>query len=345
MRKLFLLVLGFLLQPFHAAAEPIKLRVTLQLPISGHLGMNLVEFKTEVERGSDGAAAVEIYDNSRLYRDDQAVAAVASGAIEMATVTYQQLTDKVPALGIFEQPFLFNTVELVRAAVHPSSEMRQLLDQAIAEATGIRVLWWQSYGSSVFFSKARDVRQPDAIGSQRIRVFGENMASFVRYCGGVPFVISSAKQYQAIKDGMVDMIMTGITGVDTRELWKVTDTITRTEHAALEFLVIINEKVWESLGPRHQSTVMAASRKAEQHLRDQMADIESRAYVFAKDKGMKVYDLGPNEVAEWRACSAGLVEDYLKEAGEIGSLLMAAYGRLRTQPCCSSGPAGTFSLR
>ena len=346
MRVQCFFLIGFLLLgPVDAGAEQIKLRVTLQLPISNHLGANLTQFEKEVARRSDGAIAVEIYDNSQLFKDDEALGAVASGAIEMATITYQQLTQKVPAIGIFEQPFLFNFEALVRAAASPNGEIRQLLDQAILEATGTRVLWWQSYGSSVFFSKDQDATHPTGIRGRKIRVFGENMAKFVRYCGGVPFPISASKQHQAVKDGTVDMAMTGVTGVDSRELWKVTDTITRTEHAALEFLVIINERVWQSLDERGRTVVLESSRKVEQELREQMAYIEAMAYAFAREKGMKIYELAPNDVAEWRACSVGLLEDYMNEAGELGSRLMAAYGRLRMQPCCNTGPAGTFSLR
>jgi C4-dicarboxylate-binding protein DctP len=176
-------------------------------------------------------------------------------------------------------------------------------------------------------------------------VFGENMANFIKYCGGIPFVISASEQHQAIRDGRVDMAMTGITGVTARELWKVTDTITRTEHAALEFVVIINDKVWQSLAEEHRTVVTAAARRAEQDLRQQMADIEAKAYAFARDKGITIYDLTPNEVAEWRACSAPIVEDYLTLAGELGQRVMASYGKLRTQPCCISGPGGEFTRR
>jgi hypothetical protein len=76
-----------------------------------------------------------------------------------------------------------------------------------------------------------------------------------------------------------------------------------------------------------------------------MADVEAKAYAFAQSKGMKVRDLSPNDVSEWRACSAALLDDYMSEAGELASRLMAAYGILRTQPCCSAGPPGVFSLR
>jgi C4-dicarboxylate-binding protein DctP len=342
----FLLALGLLLAgPIQATAHEVKLRITLQLPITSHLGVNLVQFKTEVEQRSGGAIAVEIHDNSRLYRDDQAVGAVASGAVDMTSVTAKQLTGKVPALGIIEQPFLFNSEALVRAAASPDSEIRRLLDKAIKERAGIRVLWWQSYGTSVFFSKARDVRHPSGLDGQKVRVAGENMVKFTRYCGGEPFLISASKQFQAIKDGSVDMIMTSITGVESRELWKVTDTITRTDHAASEFLVLINENSWQSLGPRGQSIVAEAASTAERELRDQMADIDAKAYAFAAEMGMKVHVLRPDDVSEWRVCSAPLVDEFMNEAGELGARLMVTYGHLRTMPCCSAGLAGTFKRR
>ena len=55
---------------------------------------------------------------------------------------------------------------------------------------------------------------------------------------------------------------------------------------------------------------------------------------------MKVYDLSPSEVTEWRACSAGLVVDYMDRGGELSQALMRAYAKLRMDPCCSAGPQG-----
>jgi C4-dicarboxylate-binding protein DctP len=343
----FLLLLIILLLPLRpAGAEPVQLRITLQLPTTSHLGVNLKRFKDEVEKASNREIAVDIFDNSRLYKDNEALGAVMSGAIDMASLPYQQFHKHAPAIEIFEQPFLMNFEALVRAAANPDSEIRKILDKAVLEATGVRILWWQSYGSSVFFSKSgQHTKHPSGIAGKKVRVFGEAMGNFTKYCGGIPRLISASQQFQAAKDGTVDIVMTGITGVSARDLWKVTDTITRTEHAALEFLVIINEKVWQSLSKDHQRIVAEASSRVERELRDQMADIEAQAYAFARDKGMTVHELSPDEVAEWRACSARLVEDYMMSAGELGARLMSAYGRLRTAPCCSSGPQGAFHLR
>jgi hypothetical protein len=35
----------------------------------------------------------------------------------------------------------------------------------------------------------------------------------------------------------------------------------------------------------------------------------------------------------------------MSRAGELGQRLMDAYGRLRTQPCCSAGTPGAFTHR
>ena len=279
----------FMLAPLIARADQIRLRVTLQLPKTSHIGANLLQFKEEVERRAKGAVAFDVYDDSKLYKDNQVVGAVASGAIEMGITNYNQFSQAVPAIDIIGQPFLLNFDALVRAVTDPDREIRRILDKAVLEGTGTRVLWWQAYGSSVFFSKGRDTRRPAQITGQKIRVSGGMPVELVKRCEGIPRIISASKQHQAAKDGTVDMISTGITGVDFRKLWEVTDTVTRTEHAALEFVVIVNEKVWQSLPAQIQTIFVESARKVERDLRERMAEIEEKAYAFARAKGMKIH--------------------------------------------------------
>jgi extracellular solute-binding protein (family 7) len=99
--------------------------------------VNLVQFEAEVEKHSGGEIAVEIFDNSRLYRDDQPLDAVASGAIEMGSVATSQIVKKMSALDLFSQPFLLNSEALVRAATGPDGEVRKVFDKAVLE--GIRL--------------------------------------------------------------------------------------------------------------------------------------------------------------------------------------------------------------
>lgn len=333
-----------LLTPMGAAAEPITLRVTIQVAATEpFIGAALLQFKNEVERETAGAVKIEIFDQGKLYIDNQVVDAVRSGAIEMGVAGLNQITKIVPATGVMEQPFVFNFEALVNAATNPDSELRQLIDDAVLKSVGARVLWWETIGRQVLFTKTGDARVPARIKDMKIRAFSETMASFVAHCGGVPVNISTSKLHQALADGTVDMAMTSAAAVQTRDLWQVTNAITRTDHASIEFLVIINEKIWQSLSDDQKSIMTRVAKKAERETRARASQLEAAAYDFARSKGMKIYELTPKELAEWRACSSDVLTDYLNAGGELTEQLMKAYGKLRTEPCCTAGPSiGAF---
>ncbi len=304
--RLFCLALiSLLLPPPEAGAQEVKLRATLQVPASDpFFGVSLVRFKDEVERRTGKAVTIAIFDKGQLFKDDQVVEAVSSGAVEMGIVGFNWVANKLPAVGILEQPFLFNFDALVRAAATPGSEIRSLVDDAVLTATGMRVLWWQSLGNTIFFSKGGDVAEPQRMKNQKVRVFSKTLAQFTTLCGGSPTMLSVAKLHDALKEGTVDVAMAGLAAFEARELWKVTDTITRTEHAPVEYFLVINEKVWRSISPDRQSAIAEAARHVEREMRDRLAEIEARAYDFARIKKIEVRQLTPDQVAEWRACSA-----------------------------------------
>ena len=96
------------------------------------------------------------------------VCAVSSGAIDMGVAGLAFFSSKVPAVGILDQPFLFNLEALVRRRRQsPDSEIRSPIDEAILTTTGVRVLWWQSLGNTVVYSKGRDAADPERIKVKR----------------------------------------------------------------------------------------------------------------------------------------------------------------------------------
>lgn len=331
-----------------AAAQQTKLRVTLQLPVTDVLlGRSLARFKEDVEKRSDGAVTIEIFDKGKLYIDDQTVGAVESGAIEMGVAGLNQFARRIPAIDIMEQPFLFNFEDLVRATARPDSPIRALIDRTILNAVGVRVLWWQSVGNQIFISKAVLPSEPGQIEGHKIRVFSPTHEHFVRQCGGIPVMVSANKTPDAFRAGEIDMATGASSLIANRQLWTVADTITRTMHAPIEFFLIVNEKVWQSLPEPHKAVILEAAGREESQARENVTRVEAGLYTEFQQKGMTVHELTPDQVADWRACSASIVEDYIANNTDLARQLMAAYGRLRTDPCCTGGPAssGGFNRR
>jgi C4-dicarboxylate-binding protein DctP len=334
--------------PIAAQAQQTKLRATLQLPATDALlGKSLVRFKEDVEKRSNNAISIEIFDKGKLYIDDTTVDAVASGAIEMGVAGLNQFAKRIPAIDIMEQPFLFNFEALVKASAGPDSEMRKLIDKTILDTVGVRVLWWQSVGNQIFISKGTTTTEPHQIKDRRIRVFSPTHAEFVKHCGGTPVMVSANKTPDAFQSHEIEMATGASSLIANRQLWAVADTITRTLHAPIEFFLIVNDKVWQSLPEDHRTIIAQAARDEERQSRQNVTEIEAGLYTLFRQKGMTVYDLTADEVADWRACSASIVEDYMLNNTDLARQLLAAYGKLRTDPCCTAGPAtsGTFNRR
>ena len=310
-----------------ASAAETTLRITLQLPLKSHLGQNLVLFKEEVEKNSNGEIEVQIYDSAQLYKDKEVPQAVGSGQIEMGDASLTRFVGEIPAVDIFYLPFLFNTEELVRAATRKGSPIRDAIDAAILE-TGSRVLWWQAYGGAIMLSKDDPIRTPEDLKGKKVRVFGKTLGTWIEATGGSPTLTAGSEQYLAYQRGTVDIGMTGISGVKSRKLWDVMNTVTVTNNADIEFIVLINEKFWQGLPQHHQEIILAAAAKADAAVRDDMARIEREAYDEAKRNGMKVYELTPEEVDLWKASAKPVIDAYLKDSGPLGETLYAEAQKL-----------------
>lgn len=304
-------------------AADTTLRISLQLPLTSHLGQNLVMFEKEVEEKSAGAIEVEIYDSAQLYKDKEVPAAVGSGSIEMGVASLTRYVGDVPAVDVFYQPFLFDTEEKVRAAVAKDSPVRGPLDEAIA-GTGSTVLWWQAYGGAIMLSKGAPVKSPADMEGKKVRVFGKTLGDFVSATGGAPTLISGSEQYLAYQRGTVDYGMTGVSGVKSRKLWEVMDNISVTNHADIEFVVVVNSEFWNGLPPEHRAIIEAAATNAEADVRNRVTEIEAEAYAAAKENGMTVYTPTAEDMEAWRRSSQPVYDDFIKNSGLLGSQVLEA---------------------
>ncbi|MBN2751115.1 MAG: TRAP transporter substrate-binding protein DctP [Rhodospirillaceae bacterium] len=322
MKKLMIAALaglGLVLPSGFADAATV-LRLTSQMPAKHHIGQNLLAFKKEVESVSKGDLKIEIYPASQLYKDAETPQAVSSGAVDMGSVSLAQFAGTDPAADVFYVPFLFDTEARVRAATAPGSPIRTALDAVILK-TGTRVLWWQAFGGSILLSKGEAIQKPEDMKGKKVRVFGRTLGNFIEAVGGAPTMLSGSEQFLAYQRGTVDAGMTGITTVPARKLYQVMDAMTVTNNADVEFIVIVNEKVWQSLSDQQRAIIETAGRRVETALRDEVSRIEADALKVTKTK-MKVVELTAAERAAWRSATKPVIAQYVEWTGPLGQKLI-----------------------
>jgi C4-dicarboxylate-binding protein DctP len=329
--------------PPGAPAQPRELRITVQTPPKSINNDNLELFRKRVEMATGGTLKISIH--VALVEDSKVIQAVAAGQVEMGGSRLGHFAEAVPAIGIFLLPFMFNLLPVQEAAIKTDSPFRRALDAAVLEKTGARVLWWSPFGTSVMASKSVPITSPAAMVGKTVRTYDKISAALVKNCGGIPVYLGGPQQYDGYKTGKAVAGQMGITFVVARRLWEVLDTVADTRHFADGMLILINERIWQSLPPEHRRILQEAAAEAQDAIVADLHKREAEGYALAKKNGMKIHTITPDEVAEWRVCSAPLLETFMNSAGELGQRLMEAYGKLRTQPCCTAGTPGVFTRR
>jgi TRAP-type C4-dicarboxylate transport system substrate-binding protein len=298
------------------------LRVTIQVSTKHPVGANVVYFKDQVEKVSGGELKVEIYDSAQLYKGSEVPQAVASGAVDMGVVLIDEYAGTIPAVGLFSVAFMFPNYEVLAKAASPDSATRKEIDEMIRK-TGTRVMWWQDYGPIQLLAKGKPVVVPADMKGKKVRVLGKPSGDFIKALGGVPVKIGGSEQFIAYQRGTVDIGMTGTTAIESRKLYEVMDSVTITNHAQTEFLVVMNDKLWDAMSAQEKGWMQTAALAAENKMRSETKADNLKSEKFIADKtSMKVINLTPDQLKLWQAAAAPAVQEYIKAAGPVGQQLV-----------------------
>lgn len=340
MRILLTILVSLACQTLAKAAEtsvppPTTFRVTLANSLKNPLSQNLVDFKNSIEEDSSGTLRIEIFDDAQLYSETQGRAAVSAGKIDMAVVPLGDYAGDIPAAGLFQQPFLFDIKPLVLAATRRDHPIRLTIEQEILKKAGVRPLFWQPYGGTVLLSNGAPVTNPSAMTGRNVAAIDSGMANFITNCGGKPRLVSAPETFKALQSKAADSSMTGILSLKERELWRVTNTVTKLRYSEILFVMVVNEKSWQGLSEDHRNLIIDAAERVEQSIWRWYFLLEADTYTLAEEKGLKIQELAPDDISDWRICSSAIMESFMVDAGEVGEQLMNAYGKLRADPCCN----------
>lgn len=298
------------------------LRLSLQVNTKHPIGANIVFFKQQVEKASDGKLKIELYDSAQLYKGSEIPQAVGSGAVDMGLVLIDEYAGTIPAVGLFSVAFLFPSYEVLGKAADPSSPVRQEIDELIRK-TGTRVMWWQDYGPIQLLSKGDPIIEPAQMKGKKVRVLGKPSGDFINALGGIPVKIGGSEQFIAYQRGTVDIGMTGTTAIESRKLFEVMNSVTITNHAQTEFLVVMNDKLFSSLSAQEKKWMGDAALAAELKMRAETKKDNLDSEQFIKDKtSMKVINLTPAQVKSWQEAAKPAIEAYIKDAGPAGQRLV-----------------------
>jgi TRAP-type C4-dicarboxylate transport system substrate-binding protein len=147
--------------------------------------------------------------------------------------------------------------------------------------------------------------------------------------------VAANQQPDAYASGAVDVGMTSLMAFMARNLHQSMKTITRTGHAASNYVVAVNENYWRSLTDGQRTLLLAAAQAADTEAARRLVAFEDAVPAAVEKQGVKIVSLSRRDLQLWRICSSDVLMRFMTTADAAGEKLIAAYARLLQDPCCN----------
>jgi C4-dicarboxylate-binding protein DctP len=250
MRRLILAGLAaaiFTIPASAIAQSPIVIKFSHVVANETPKGKGALKFKELAEKYTDGKVKVEIYPNSQLYKDKEEIEALQLGAVQMLAPS----TAKFAPLGIKEfealdLPWLFKDEATYDKAM--KGPVGKWLFAKL-EVKGISGLAYWTNGFHMT-SANRPLLMPADFQGLKVRISGSKIADrYFRDLGSIPQIMAFSEVYQALQTGVVDACENTPSNYLTQKFYEVQSDITVSNHAHLQYAVIVNTKFWNGLPP------------------------------------------------------------------------------------------------
>ena len=245
--------------------------------------------------------------------------AVQDRHVEIGMISLHRFSKAIPLTDIFYQPFLLDTEKKVSDILKKNSIVRKSIENSI-QKLGATVLWWQPYGSVVHVSEGGAVQNPDQMKDKKVRVFNETLGNLVLASGGLPIAISNSQQFFAYRHKKVDIGMTTIADIKEKKIWEVMNTLSITNSASVQFLLIANSRWWNSLSNNVRQTISKVASAAERKSIEEMKKIERAGYNQAIQNGMNLVVLSNDDKDYWKEKSGPIYKKFLENTGSSGQI-------------------------
>ena len=301
------------------ADQKVTLKTATALPSSHPLVKAMDVLKNKANEKSKGSVTIQIYPAGQLYNDKNMNDAIISGGIDMGLNTVGRWATIVPAMDIFDVPFIFPSYEKVDKAI--DSGLGEKLGGELMKK-GVRPLIWADYGFVQYANNKKLVKTPADFDGLKIRGYSKYSAETIKAMGASSVTMGSSEVYMGIQRGTIDGQTSGTTAMRDRKMYEVHKYLTVTNHASPEFIVAINEKSYSKLNADQKKALDAAALEVRDMIRANAKAEDLKALADLKAKGMEVYEVPENELQAWRDATKPVWDLFIKENGKFGQELI-----------------------
>jgi len=182
----------------------------------------------------------------------------------------------------------------------------------------VKVLWMHSSPPNVMIT-AKPVRKLEDLKGMTIRAPGR-VGDTVKALGASPVPMPIMEVYDGLAKGVIDGVNIPFETLRTFRFAEVAKYTTATWQVGnlYTFYVIMNKKSYEKLTPDLKETFDILCGEYKERMALMWNEIDFDGKDFAKEKGVEIIELPPEELARWVSVTNTVIEGYIKDMTSKG---------------------------
>ena len=271
---------------------------------------------------SDGAITVDIYPGGQLGNTTEFTEAVIGGSIDFGTGMTTDLVDFVPALGIFDIPNLFDTVDQMRAVL--SSDFTDVLNE-YNNRGGIQMLGYSDAGFRQLTTN-KAVHQVADLAGQKIRVMTNKYhIAYWNTLGASATPMQFTEVFMGIQQGTIDGEENPYMNIVGNNIQEVQDYVVETNHLGHIITFYMNNELYQSLPDNVRELVDECAKDAVTYANSIADESIAADKKICEDAGCEIITLDEETLGELRD-KASVVYDMVREdlGDELVNQMLAA---------------------
>ncbi|WP_447895333.1 TRAP transporter substrate-binding protein [Vreelandella sp. GE22] len=210
-----------------------------------------------VEEKSNGSITVSYFPDSQLGGESELVELLQAGAIDMTKVSGGLMGSFSPLYDVFSMPYLFDDEEHFYHVMNDEEIMSNVY-QSTKEQGFVGVGWYDS-GQRNFYTTGEPIERVEDLAGKKIRVMQSQTAiDTMRLLGASPVVMAQEEVYTALQQGVLDGAENNEFALTAARHGEVVDYYTLDGHTRIPDIILISNRVLESLSDDQRVAVMEA---------------------------------------------------------------------------------------
>jgi TRAP-type C4-dicarboxylate transport system substrate-binding protein len=308
-------------------AAPATIRFSSGAPESHFLTKQYIEWANLIEKNSNGDIKVQVYHSAQLFRDNEVIKAIQTGALESGCGFTMYIENQlVPAMKMFMMPYLFQSLDETWNVY--TSEVGAAWKET-AERKGVKLLAMVVMPSpeDQLILTTKPIKVPADLKGLIIRGASPEHALVLKKWGAGPSFLTGAEVYLGLQRNTINGAINSLATYVDRKLYEAAPYVLMTPVSVVHTFIVMNKDYFDKLTPAQQKIVMEAS-----------ATIENNTVQFGKDtlkgdfeearKKATVYIPTAAEAALWKEGTAALWDEIAKGNQDVAAALKVARGML-----------------